>query len=677
MAITTFVYRALWGLALLVMIAGCTNPVAHPKEEPPPVRDGVDLDRSATVIAPDPSGLPYIVRLITDPASGDTLASDWIIPAGQTVTVMPGTEIMFYGLLWVDVQGQIIANGNPNLPVVFTSAMLEPDLGDWRGFKLANTDPGLQSEFHYCVFSWGAYFDDDTLTERGRDAQNYRGMLSVRNSSPIVTNCLIYKNQNNGLFISHDTDATLPRPVFRNNIVTQNDGAAVRTGAGVDLTLIDVSYNCLGDNSIPAFLLYQVDSTFGYEDTVNANLDSTDRYFNLDRVPEIVDPLNKDYALTSCSPAVDAGEPGASDDPDGTPRDMGPAPYTQVPGELRGVWSGTLVQGTTYRMSCHVRVPQGTTLTIPAGTRIETTGLYNLEVFGRLDVQGTVDSRVHICACQAPGEDRWGGLRFFNYDTLSAPSTIRNAELERFAEVDVYRPGVEFDNVIFTGGYNYGAAVLTHSTDMADSVSFRNCTFTNCGSYGIQVDSSAAMIRNTLIENIKGRGISLNAVGTSAEVTNTIARACSTSGIIVTNLSSPLIVNSVLTDNGYHGIHLINNCLPTIMNCIVYANHRYGIESEQSSLPQVSYSNIADNGLSNLHPTTTPCIECISQNPLFTGSDGAQLGAGSPSVDAGNPDPQYNDADGTRNDQGAHGGPMGSAVGALGFRSSNQRVVMR
>ncbi len=677
MAIQNFVCRALWSLMLVGLIAGCSNPPSNPLQEPPPVRDGVDLDRSATVIAPDPSGLPYIVRLITDPISGDTIAFDWIIPAGRTVTVMPGTEIMFDDLTWVDVEGQIIADGNASAPITFTSARLEPDLGDWRGFKLRNEDPGQQSELTYCNFTWGAYYDDDTLTERGRDAQNYRGMLSIRNSSPTIQSCVVFKNQNNAVFIAHDEGHALPAPVVQNSILNQNDGAAVRTWDGVELNLLTISYNCVGDNSIPAFLLYEADSTYGVEVIVNRNLDSTDIYHNLDMMPEMVDPLNGDFTLTSCSPGVDAGSPDAENDADGTPADLGSSPYFQVPGELRGVWSGTLNAGTVYRMSCHVRVPQGQTLTIPAGTRIEATGLYNLEVFGRLDVQGTVDNRVHICPCQATHDPRWGGLRFFNYDTVSAPSVIRYATLEDFSEVDVFRSGVQFNGVTFDGGYIYGVAVGTFSTSASDTVSFQNCTVVNCGSYGIASVGSAVTIRNTLIESIKGRGISLFGVGTSVEISNTIARACSTSGIVLEDLSSPLIVNTVMADNGYHGLHLINNCLPVVMNSIIYGNHRYGVNSELSSTPVLSYNNIADNGLENLRPASTACTECISLNPVFSLDDSMHLGGDSPSINAGNPDPAYYDVDGSRNDQGAYGGPAGLTVGAAGVRRSNRAVVMR
>jgi len=46
-------------------------------------------------------------------------------------------------------------------------------------------------------------------------------------------------------------------------------------------------------------------------------------------------------------------------------------------------------------------------------------------------------------------------------------------------------------------------------------------------------------------------------------------------------------------------------------------------------------------------------------NPLFTSNDNLHLSQNSSCINKGNPAPEYNDADGTRNDQGAFGGPLG------------------
>ena len=46
-------------------------------------------------------------------------------------------------------------------------------------------------------------------------------------------------------------------------------------------------------------------------------------------------------------------------------------------------------------------------------------------------------------------------------------------------------------------------------------------------------------------------------------------------------------------------------------------------------------------------------------DPLFVSNRDFHLSENSPCKNAGNPEPEYNDFDGTRNDQGAYGGPGG------------------
>jgi len=47
-------------------------------------------------------------------------------------------------------------------------------------------------------------------------------------------------------------------------------------------------------------------------------------------------------------------------------------------------------------------------------------------------------------------------------------------------------------------------------------------------------------------------------------------------------------------------------------------------------------------------------------DPLFRSREDLHLSLGSPAIDMGNPAPEFNDWDGSRNDQGAYGGPGGN-----------------
>lgn len=651
---------ALAGAATALVLLGCSDPESNPIVPPSPFREGIRLESPTSDVTLAPQDKPYLI---------DT---NYVIPQGVTVTVQPGTEIMVAGLFWIDVQGKIVAQGTAGSPIIFTSAHTSPDLGQWRGFKLHNQAEG--SEFRHCIFTYGAYFDSDTLTPIGRDAQNYKGMLAINNSSPTIEHCIVTQNQNNAVFITNSAS----RPVIRYNIFTRNDASGVRADSSVFPQDLDISYNCISDNSAPAFIMTNdnpdtVAGTrriFGDPTTVNVNLDSCDSHFNIDILPLFVDPAEDlqtrfaNYELQSCSPCVDAGPVGTDPDPDGTRADMGAKPYAQAAGELRGRLETNLSAG-VYRMSCDVVIPPGVTVVIGEGAKIEATGLFNFEVYGKLLVEGTANSPVELCACQTANQDFVGGLLFL--DRGDEPSILRNFILNDFNRVTVNKAGVRFEDCEFNTGFLGGAQVATGTTALDSAVVFDECIFTDVGAWAVQVLSSSVIISNSRIFGSRGQGITMNNVGNGVQIFNTVVEACSVTTLSMEDFCSPLIVNNTFVGGGYYGIHMRQNCNPTLLNNIVAHCGRYGVFAEQSSLPFIDYCDIWNNGLrdtnpANYMPATLDVGASISQDPQF--SDNAyRLAAASPCVNSGHPDSQYNDPDGSRNDIGAWGGPGAGAVG--------------
>ncbi|HEY3296813.1 MAG TPA: right-handed parallel beta-helix repeat-containing protein [bacterium] len=664
---------SLLSLLIIAGLIGCSKPDSNPVTPPPEFRDGIPLDVNATYIAR--ADRPYIV------------SENWVIPEGRTVEIQAGTEIMFDSLWWVDVAGKITAVGTASQPIIFTSARTSPAMGQWRGFKLHNpTDP---SRFEHCVFSWGAFYDTDTTNV---EAQTYRGMLAINNSSPVIERCVVVANQNNAVYMTGAGSA----PRIRYNVLTFNDASAVRADTSVQLPegvgetgRPDVSYNCVGGNHAISFLMGYDSSRYGVKFQTNQNLDSCDRFFNIDLDPKLTymgdtgteaDPPRtwlrdgSDLALQSCSPAIDAGPAGEDlDQVDNTRADMGTLPYVQSGGELRGVVSGTLNAGITYRMSCNVRINPGTILTIPAGTHIETTGLYTIEVHGKLIVDGNSTSRARI-SVGATGGDLWGGIRFFNTDSLFTPSTVRGLDMVDYKVVDVYKPGVVFENCLFDHGFDYGMQIATQTPDFTDTVRVADCTFNACGLYGIKADSSATTIRNTVIRASRGRGIWLRNAGTAAEITNCIVHSNVTVGLALEAFSSPVLTNNVFAHNGYHGMDMTNNCDPHLRNTIVYHNDRYGLYVVESSTPVLDYNDVFGHvyisGQNSTDWNYMPAdriahLTDLNADPQFAGETDFHLSASSPCRNAGmNPD-------GSPTDMGAFGGPNGGSVGAGAIRQSS------
>ncbi|MBU0508418.1 right-handed parallel beta-helix repeat-containing protein [bacterium] len=650
-------------LILLAAFSGCTNPDPNPIQPEPPDVDYVNLNPEVTDVGPDASGLPW------------GLESNWIIPEGRTVTIQPGTKFVFQDSVAVVVEGQLLAQGQINNPIVFTSSKRRPKMGDWRGFELKNGSD--HSLFKYCIMTHGALFPIDTISP---EAKYYRGMIACSSASPTVNYCVIAHNQNNAVFLFGDC-----RPVVRYNIFWDNDASAVRADVNVPLAeyygqegFLDVSYNCVGENSAISFLMGADTSRWGRNVLVNANRDSVDAFYNIDEPPLFLEENGTAFLLSSCSPCIDAGPRDEDPDADGTRADFGIIPFIQETFNLRGIVGGTLAAGATYLMSCHTKIDSGTTLTIPAGTKIivdSSRQEYIIEVHGRLVIEGTPENRVRIVALDP--ERMWGGIRFLGYDTESQPSLLSNVDFVNYRQMNVYRGGVEFVGCRFDSCFEYGMQIETGGTAWEDTVSIRHCRFERTGQYAVHADSCPVTVRNTLITNSRGRGISLRYTREFAAVTNCILRNNATTGLVMDYFCNPTVVNNVFMDNQYYGIEIINNGLPVILNNIVYRNGIYGIYSRLSSSPSLTYNDVYANG-SDYMPAGLPHQNSLSQAPLFVSDGDLHLAADSPCRDAGDPRPEYNDGPDNRNDMGAYGGPAGgSGVGPQTARPTGISLVFK
>lgn len=655
--------RFIIGITLAAAIfIGCSDPTPHPVQPVSEFREGTTLDMASNYIAY--SSTPYIIE------------EDWVIEEGRTVTVEPGVVIMIAGRNWIDVQGQLIANGSSESPIHFTTAHSSPDFGQWRGIKFNN--PTVASELTHCIVTYGAFFDTDTLTERGQDAQHYRGALAIRNSSPVIKHCIGYYNQNNAIYVEGEASA----PIIKYCIFTKNDASGVRADSTCTFPWLGgemkIEYNCVADNSAPPFIMGLDTTYYGVYARINNNVDSCDIYYNIDLPPLLTDPRGgitadaSDFTLQSCSPCIDAGPFGemfTEPDPDGTIADMGTIYYVREGFELRGRTSGEL-PAATYKLTCNIVIPEEEILTIPAGTRIEADGVYQIRVLGQLKIEGTIDNRVVIVPT-ADSEGLWSGINFADREGEPA-SIVQYADIAGYDVLDVYKPGTVFQGVSFADAFTYGMMIQTESLDAVDQTIVDHCSFENCGTFAISADSCGVQISNSFISGTKGRGISLSQCLNAVSIKNTIMEACSTSALVMSNNCSPDVINNVFAGCGYYGVEAYLNCNPIIVNNIVTNNGRAGLYVHEASAPTLGYNDVYNNGFRSGDEPINYLVggtggsflvpqNSIEANPLFTAT--YTLGAGSPCIDAG--DPNILDTNGSRSDMGAYGGPGGDGVGAI------------
>jgi hypothetical protein len=130
---------------------------------------------------------------------------------GKTLTIEPGTTVAFSHYrgyqqpdrrLGLTVQGGIVADGDADAPIVFTSDAPDPRNGDWSMLRLETpTAPAL---FDHVVFEFAqqglnVWQGDVTISHAVFRWNNWEGLYLESESDVSIDHCAIYENGYNGL----------------------------------------------------------------------------------------------------------------------------------------------------------------------------------------------------------------------------------------------------------------------------------------------------------------------------------------------------------------------------------------------------------------------------------------------------------------------------------------------
>ena len=149
-----------------------------------------------------PSGEPWVWQ-------GERTIDSWVeIPAGATLTILPGSVLRFafldkdgdgVGEAGLHVLGRIEAVGTPAQPIVFTSAEMDPQPGDWQGFIFDNSKGSVFSDcvVEYAYHGFHAHFSSGVIT-RSRIERNLEG-TRLGNSSFEISHNLVRGNTSKGI----------------------------------------------------------------------------------------------------------------------------------------------------------------------------------------------------------------------------------------------------------------------------------------------------------------------------------------------------------------------------------------------------------------------------------------------------------------------------------------------
>jgi hypothetical protein len=283
--------------------------------------------------------------------------------------------------------------------------------------------------------------------------------------------------------------------------------------------------------------------------------------------------------------------------------------------ELKGSISGQLiVDDSPYKVTEDIIVDSGKTLIVNGAVEIYFTENTRLIVNGELLIDGDYfHDQIILDAFDT--NKTWQGIQIINADK---PALIDYANIKGIRK--------EYDSNYVSSSISVTNSELT----IKHSIIYNNSAI-HGGAIGIY--SSTVIIKNNLIRD------------NSADVFG---------GAIVSELSDIQIVNNTFYKNSAYN---------SVGGVLVYDPIKTELQNN------IFYKNTSGSGQNNFYYWSTDSTTLLEQynylavgsmDPIFFSETYLTLYGSSPCVNAGNPDTSFNDYNGTRNDQGAYGGPGGN-----------------
>lgn len=154
------------------------------------------------------------------------------INAGVTLSIDPGTKVIFQGHHKIIVYGRILAIGDEDSPITFTIndttgfSNMSSNAGGWYGIRFTGNTSSDTSKFVFCNFSYGK------ANGTGDDA-NGGAIFLDEFSNILVSNCIFEKNASKtygGAIYIRKSDGIIKENIFKENKSANGGGIFIFFG---------------------------------------------------------------------------------------------------------------------------------------------------------------------------------------------------------------------------------------------------------------------------------------------------------------------------------------------------------------------------------------------------------------------------------------------------------------
>mgnify|MGYP000288935251 FL=1 len=388
--------------------------------------------------------------------SGQILVNcDVTVNHGVTLSIAPGTKVLFNGHHKFEIKGRVLAQGSKDSFIIMSAYY--KNVG-WKGIRYSGVSSSNDTtKFQYCKITYGkangtSYPDyygggfyitgGKIIVENCMIANNYSsryggGIYATSlNGTSRISNNLMVNNEaeyyGGGMFLSSCSGIIANNTLSKNQVNLYYGGAAYIYN--VPNVINCIFYDNYRTNASSYKELYTGGSTSitysciegGFSGTGNISSDPLFTYPSYSSGIDYDGLSYRDWSLQSTSPCINAGSPSITglylptNDLVGKERvfnsivDMGPYEDKSFITVCGNISNNTTWDANKVKITCDVTVQPGVTLTIDPGVIVEFQGNFSIRVKGNILAEGTLTDSIQFTPINS-----WTGWAGLLYDSIS------------------------------------------------------------------------------------------------------------------------------------------------------------------------------------------------------------------------------------------------------------------